>query len=212
MASGSSDIFEDGWNGAGAVPYSIEGGKVYFLMQETKGGKKEGYLVDFGGGRNNAVDFSLAFCAAREFTEETAGLFTADDPSALTVELAKLDHHSIEAHKSIRSEVKRCLLLVESAAEQGYLTTSDRNVKNWYGAYGIQLPHLDLSLPNKFFEDASLRKVRVFQWVESSLLFQLLRHEVVPGVLPLHPRVFFLTNLPQIAQLIVNNSKMNGTA
>lgn len=194
----------DNWNGAGAVPYSVEGGKVYFLLQETKGGKKEGYLVDFGGGRKKGVDYSLSFCAAREFSEETAGLFTADDPKALATELAILDHHAIEEHQSVKNEVLKCHELVKQAEQLSHCATSDTNRSPWYGSYAIRLPHRDLTAQNVFFGDSSLRKVRVFHWIESSLFTRLLNRETIAGTLPLHERLFCLLNLPELTKSIIN--------
>lgn len=194
---------DDRWDGAGTVPYSVEDGKVYFLLQETRGGKKEGYLVDFGGGRKQGVDYSLSFCAAREFSEETAGLFTADDPNALATELAKLDHHAIEEHQSVKYEVIRCHELVKDAEKLAHCATSDKKRNSWYASYAIRLPHRDLTIQNQFFGDSSLRKVREFHWIESSILIKLLKRETVDGYLPLHGRVFCLTNLPELVKSII---------
>lgn len=201
------DMAENKWDGAGAVPFCLKDDKVYFLLQETKGGKKEGFLVDFGGGRNYSVDTSLAFCGAREFTEETAGLFTADDPKSLAVELAVLDHHAIEASPLLQKEVEKCLKLVNQAAERGYLIVSDQKRSKWYGAYAIQLPYTDLTAQNLFFGDSSLRKVREYHWIAADIFLKLLKKETVDGFLPLHSRLFCLNYLDNVVQRIMTENE-----
>lgn len=75
-------------SGAGVLPFAIHSGEVYFLFHKTFVGKKVGKLIDFGGGMRccTSVEFSslihskadekdMRKAAAREFSEETAGLF-----------------------------------------------------------------------------------------------------------------------------------------
>jgi hypothetical protein len=63
--------------GAGVLPYALHEGRVLFLFHKTFSGRRAGLLVDFGGGAQAA---ETAFeTAAREFVEETEGLFLAPD-------------------------------------------------------------------------------------------------------------------------------------
>lgn len=188
------------------MPYCVEGDKVYFLFQETKGGKKEGYLVDFGGGRKKGEDDSLMHCAAREFTEETAGLFTTDDVKTLTTELGNTNEHDAAWDPIIKKEVEKCLELVNVANHRGYVATTDLN-QRWYASYAIQLKNCDLALHNEFFGNKAMRKVRVFQWVEGSVLLQLLKRQKVEGFLPLHPRVFALLECEPLVLRIISEEK-----
>jgi 8-oxo-dGTP pyrophosphatase MutT (NUDIX family) len=62
---------------AGVLPYALHEGRVLFLFHKTFSGRRAGLLVDFGGGAQAA---ETAFeTAAREFVEETEGLFLAPD-------------------------------------------------------------------------------------------------------------------------------------
>jgi 8-oxo-dGTP pyrophosphatase MutT (NUDIX family) len=63
--------------GAGVLPFALHEGRLLFLFHKTYSGRRAGLLVDFGGGAKTA---ETAFeTAAREFVEETEGLFLAPD-------------------------------------------------------------------------------------------------------------------------------------
>lgn len=62
-------------NAAGIVPYTeTPGGGMRFLLQDILNGTRAGKLSDFGG-RREATDEDIFATAAREFTEETGGVF-----------------------------------------------------------------------------------------------------------------------------------------
>jgi len=63
--------------GAGVLPFALHRGRVRFLFHRTFSGRRAGLLVDFGGGAQ-AGESSFE-TAAREFVEETEGLFLAPD-------------------------------------------------------------------------------------------------------------------------------------
>ena len=63
--------------GAGVLPYALHEGRVLFLFHKTFSGRRAGLLVDFGGG--SQADETAFETAAREFVEETEGLFLAPD-------------------------------------------------------------------------------------------------------------------------------------
>jgi 8-oxo-dGTP pyrophosphatase MutT (NUDIX family) len=66
-----------GKTGAGVLPFALHAGQVRFLLHKTFSGRRAGLLVDFGGGaRAGETAFETA---AREFVEETEGLFLAPD-------------------------------------------------------------------------------------------------------------------------------------
>ena len=67
-------------SGAGVIPFAIRRESVCFLFHRTFTGRRAGLLVDFGGG--GRAGESHAQTAAREFVEETEGMFFADDPEA----------------------------------------------------------------------------------------------------------------------------------
>ncbi|EGC35869.1 hypothetical protein DICPUDRAFT_78457 [Dictyostelium purpureum] len=57
---------------AGILPYTVHNGKIYVLL----GNERRGFS-DFGGYKDGPTE-STEFCAAREFSEETLGLFIND--------------------------------------------------------------------------------------------------------------------------------------
>jgi 8-oxo-dGTP pyrophosphatase MutT (NUDIX family) len=63
--------------GAGVLPFTLHEGRVLFLFHKTFSGRRAGLLVDFGGG--SRTDETAFETAAREFVEETEGLFLAPD-------------------------------------------------------------------------------------------------------------------------------------
>lgn len=62
---------------AGMIPFSVFNNDVLFLFQKVFSGRKEGYLIDFGGGGNEGESYQQT--AMREFVEETETLFFAQD-------------------------------------------------------------------------------------------------------------------------------------
>jgi 8-oxo-dGTP pyrophosphatase MutT (NUDIX family) len=62
--------------GAGIIPFTRDGGRLRFLLHTTFKGRRKGLLVDFGGGSH--ADESAAATAAREFIEETEGMYFGD--------------------------------------------------------------------------------------------------------------------------------------
>jgi len=63
------------YSGAGVIPYIILNQQPHLLFHRKKRGKKVGYLIDFGGGRAKSDHGDPIKTAAREFAEETGGIF-----------------------------------------------------------------------------------------------------------------------------------------
>ena len=65
--------------GAGIIPFSVKDHRVHFLFHKTFSGRREGFLVDFGGGCKEGEDYRQT--AVREFVEETETMFFETDLS-----------------------------------------------------------------------------------------------------------------------------------
>ena len=65
--------------GAGLIPFCVNQSKVHFLFHKTFSGRRAGYLVDFGGGRQDGETYRQT--AVREFVEETDTMFLETDLS-----------------------------------------------------------------------------------------------------------------------------------
>lgn len=63
--------------GAGVLPFALHEDRLLFLFHKTFSGRRAGLLVDFGGG--SQADETAFDTAAREFVEETEGLYLAPD-------------------------------------------------------------------------------------------------------------------------------------
>lgn len=193
----------DDWGGSGVIPYALDGEEAYFLFQETKGGKKEGTLVDFGGARDFHVDHTSVDCAAREFVEETAGLLTTDAQKETIQELAALSQSEIESSVLVKKEISKVRLMVqESKLEQKVVVTSPKN-GNWYESFLVRIPYSNLSLVSDFFAKSTKRKARILYWVPRAELVKMLRHGDTFRGLVLHPRVTSLIGLENLVETIV---------
>ena len=193
----------DDWGGAGTIPFCVHEGRVLFLLQQTKGGKKEGTLIDFGGARDDSKDTSVRYCAAREFTEETAGLFTTASLSKDVASLNCLSQSAIESSPLIQKEVDSCMALVDEAYSRQLWAVTDRVNSEWYVSFAIRIPYSDLVLQNEFYGDESKRKVRIFYWVTASVFTSLLQRKTTFQNLPLHERVHCLNSLESLISKIV---------
>ena len=92
--------------GAGVIPFSVSDGNVRFLFHTTFSGRREGFLVDFGGGGKPGETYRQT--AVREFVEETETMYFEDNlararrtPGRLEADLARVDRlfdTTLEAH------------------------------------------------------------------------------------------------------------------
>ena len=82
--------------GAGVLPFSVSGGKVYFLFQMTFTGRKVGYLIDFGGGLGDGEDYRET--AIREFVEETETMYFSDDVQQASRTVEALFDETLAVH------------------------------------------------------------------------------------------------------------------
>lgn len=199
----------DDWGGAGTIPYCIHEGRVLFLLQQTKGGKKEGTLIDFGGARDDAKDSSVRYCASREFTEETAGLFTTSSLEEAVEAFRSLDQAGIESSPLLQKEVDTCMKLVEDANSKQHWAITDRVESKWYASFAIQIPYSDLVLQNHFYGDASKRKVRIFYWLSTEDFVALLQRKAMFSDLPLNERVHCLNSLEMLILKIDSDALQN---
>lgn len=72
---------------AGIIPYTVQpGGRALFLLQHLQNGTRANLLSDFGGRRED-TDSDVFATAAREFSEETNGVF--GDPAAVAMRLRR---------------------------------------------------------------------------------------------------------------------------
>ena len=184
---GSVKGFE-GKLGAGVIPLAVKDGEVLFLFQRVFSGRKNGYLIDFGGGL--ATGEGYLETAIREFIEETETMYFSDD---------------IKRASRTAENVSSQVPLVEQLFERTLRAYPDwwckrqsenpLRPKDWR-TYFIEFPYRDISALNREWKsDTSgrFRKRRQMIWVSADELLGLFNSE--PG--KLWKRVRQLENLSQ---------------
>ena len=179
--------------GAGVIPFSISGSKVYFLFQTTFTGRKAGYLIDFGGGLGAGEDYRET--AIREFVEETETMYFADDLQ--------------QANRSIE-RVRDQTPIVEALFDETLAVHSDWWCKRAPGnplqpklwkTFFIEFPYRDIEELNREWETDKVgrfKKRRKLIWVAADELLSIYEHN--PD--RLWKRVRQLENATEIVHLI----------
>jgi 8-oxo-dGTP pyrophosphatase MutT (NUDIX family) len=158
--------------GAGVIPYCRHAGQTLFLFHTTFSGRRQGFLVDFGGGGREGESYRQT--AVREFIEETETQYLSADP-----ESARRDEASVLAQTP----------LVEELFEK----TLSRHPQNWcrrepgdktppkdWISFFIELPYRDLEPLNRAWEldDGSrFKKRRELFWVPADELLAVYANE-----------------------------------
>jgi len=99
--------------------------------------------------------------AAREFSEETAGLFFSDDierDGAYLVEsFGKMSEEDMQKKQIVKSSTEKALNLLDESRNSVW------HLKQGYHLYIVKVDYVDLEQLNKVFEKAPKR--RSFQWI-----------------------------------------------
>lgn len=159
---------------AGLIPFVRHRQRTLFLFQRPFGGRKRGYLVDFGGG--GEAGESYADTAIREFVEETETMYFEPDLAL--------------AQRTPERIVAQCRLLQRYLARTLYSHPEWRcrrepgngyPPKDWISFF-VELPYRDIQEMNReWLNDRSgrFKKPRELHWVEGGELLRIYREE--PG-------------------------------
>jgi hypothetical protein len=183
------------------VPREEGGERVVVLFHTKEVGKKVGYLVDFGGATSDdeGDDAALAV-AARELSEETAGVFDLTPDELAQQPIAS--NRAVQASPLTTLAAQRLLPRLEQGLAHlsggGDAVAADRV---WHGSthsggyevFFVRVPYFSADRLNELFS-VSDRRCR-FQWVG---LDALLPDSPTPPPLPLHPRLVAIHRLPDI--------------
>eukprot|EP01118_Nematostelium_gracile_P001063 TRINITY_DN1105_c0_g1_i1.p1 TRINITY_DN1105_c0_g1~~TRINITY_DN1105_c0_g1_i1.p1 ORF type:complete len:183 (-),score=57.40 TRINITY_DN1105_c0_g1_i1:88-636(-) len=148
---------------AGILPFAIHDGEMYFLFHRTFVGKKMGTLIDMGGGISKEDNKDIKRTAAREFSEETAGLYFSEDPEA-DAEFLHQDNMT-ESDMQQGRVVRECTERVFEMLQKQPVW-----VFGGYKLHVLEIPYHDLKALNKAFEKAP--KKREFLWVHVNDIIQ----------------------------------------
>jgi len=180
--------------GAGVIPFSVSGCKVYFLFQTTFTGRKAGYLIDFGGGQEVGEGYRKT--AIREFIEETETMYFSDNvrQATRTVERINSQIPIVEA------------LFDETLAANPHwwcrrMPGNPLRPKQWK-TFFIEFPYRDIEALNREWEAdkaGRFKKRRELVWVEASKLIAI--YDKAPE--KLWKRVRQLENAPEIVHAIL---------
>lgn len=140
--------------GAGMLPYCKRDGRVYVLLHETLEGKKQGFLMDWGGSLEATDGSDLVQCAIREFTEEMECVWLLDDGQLL------------EQHRGLNPQ-----LLADHCQKMREYFVPGRTVQLqnlWYDMFLVEVPWKPLDSMNSWFEQHAgtvHSKQRILKWV-----------------------------------------------
>ncbi|MCG8612845.1 MAG: hypothetical protein MI864_20220 [Pseudomonadales bacterium] len=158
--------------GAGVLPFCVLDKTVYFLMQTTFSGRKQGFLNDFGGGSEPA-ETSIQ-TAAREFVEETETMFLESREFLFASDLGLpfCTDVRVKAQTRVMSE-----LIEESICKHPTWRCSraqrvGKSKKDWE-TFFVEVYHRDVEPMNVLWANDNLgvfRKRRMLHWVEGKQL------------------------------------------
>ncbi|NOQ36774.1 MAG: hypothetical protein GQ569_12920 [Methylococcaceae bacterium] len=157
---------------AGMIPFSVFKGEVYFLFQKTFSGRKQGYLIDFGGGGDEGESYQQT--AMREFVEETETLFFADD-----INSARRTPERVLAQLSVIENVFSKTLTAHPDWWCQRHTGNKVIPKDWR-TFFIEVDYQDTSPLNKIWENDSVgrfKKRRELQWVLADELLEIYQNQ-----------------------------------
>ena len=131
----------------GILPYTIINNKLYFLLQKSD--FKRNLFSDFGGKREDD-DLNIMYTAAREFSEETNGLFFSNN-----------------LYQKNKPNIKKSTIITSSLLEYN----SPLFIYNYNGKYIIYLLRIYPISTNKFGNIEFFTNMkRICTWVDGSLL------------------------------------------
>lgn len=167
---------------AGVIPYCIENGRLYFLLQRIIEPirKKDSGWNDFGGKRLSTEE-TTAETAAREFSEETSCLFylreAADKPKEYYDILKNNDEleYNTEAITLLKNLIKESRDFYRDKITQ-YVLPIYISSKETYISYFIKVPHIpvsDLPRAEDIHIDYEERYVRECKWFTFEELMEL---------------------------------------
>jgi len=179
--------------GAGVLPFALHAGQVRFLFHKTFSGRRAGLLVDFGGGAR--MGETAIEAAAREFVEETEGLFLAPDI-----------RQAARAGGEYQRQLQQMQVLLARTQDEHPEWHCHRHVppgkpaRNWR-TFFIELAYRDVAGMNAAWAaDAGERfkKRRELLWVPAAQLLEIFAHQ--PG--QLWKRVRELEGVPEVIAAI----------
>jgi 8-oxo-dGTP pyrophosphatase MutT (NUDIX family) len=154
--------------GAGVLPFALHEDRLLFLFHRTFSGRRAGLLVDFGGG-SQAAETAIE-TAAREFVEETEGLFLAPDTR-------RAARAGSEYRRQFR-EMQALLVRTQEAHADWWcrrLVQPGKQAKDWR-TYFVEVGYRDVSAMNAAWAaDAGRRfkKRRELLWMPADQLLEI---------------------------------------
>lgn len=157
---------------AGMIPFSVYDNQVYFLFQKVFSGRKEGYLIDFGGGGNKGEDYQQT--AMREFVEETETLFFAE-----AIEDAFRTPERVEAQLPV---VEKLFAKTLQKHPNWWCKRDEGNKdipKDWR-TFFIEVDYKDVSALNEAWkndDEGRFKKRRELHWLSADELLEIYQAE-----------------------------------
>jgi len=174
--------------GAGILPFCVREGEVFFFFHRTFEGKKQGTWIDCGGGKSSQ-DHTLIETAAREFAEETGGLWKNEHFIVSSMKPTE-SLHEFETSEMVK---KSFLKMLEHIKNEMKLQEKEKKrvwILKYHESYLMVLLQIDWIPCENFngnFASISPKK-REFGWISAKDIIE------KKTSLPLYQRVCFIPN------------------
>lgn len=174
--------------GAGVLPYSRVNESIKFLFQTTFHGKKKGTLFDFGGYRESEDDPVVT--AAREFSEETGGLFTVENFENFLDIIKEMNEDEVQKSEIVLEQTELIKPILKNCK---FSWTPDKK----YYMFFMPIKFRPTVKINESFNHN--KKKREFIWIDYK--------EILNNTLdkPLHDRVKCIVNINNIIKELCNS-------
>jgi 8-oxo-dGTP pyrophosphatase MutT (NUDIX family) len=183
--------------GAGVIPYCRHDNQALFLFHRTFSGRREGFLVDFGGGGRSGESYRQT--AVREFIEETETQYFSEHPDT-----ARRDEESVLRQTPLVEQLFENTLARHPGSWCRRAPGEKSPPKDWVSFF-IEIPYRDLEPMNRAWEldDGSrFKKRRELFWVPGEELLAL--YARTPE--RLWKRVRQLQGAPELIQAIIGST------
>jgi hypothetical protein len=157
--------------GAGIIPFCQRNNQVHFLFHKTFSGRREGFLVDFGGGGKPGESYRDT--AIREFVEETETMYFEHDLS-----------RARRTPERVRDHIDHFSTVFDATQEQFPQWCCRRSPgsrqppKDWM-TFFVAVEERDIEAMNTAWQtdrDGRFKKPRHLLWISGDELLQIYAH------------------------------------
>ncbi|MCB1760925.1 MAG: hypothetical protein KDI68_14235 [Gammaproteobacteria bacterium] len=156
--------------GAAIIPFASDRGRLRFLLHTTFTGRRKGLLVDFGGGGRTGE--SAAATAAREFVEETEGMYFGDTRGYLQMRSGEIARQQSLIQRRIEAT------LAQHPGWQCQRQASGGKITRTWQTFFVEIDYRPVTELNRLWaedDEQRYRKQRELIWMPASRLLECYR-------------------------------------